>query len=58
MLLVKNTGLTGLSSMAITFGVPAGLMVLIGVVLFIHFLRDYPVPAEDPPPEEAFDVNR
>jgi hypothetical protein len=58
MLLVKNTGLTGLSSMAITFGVPAGLMVLIGVVLFIRFLRKYPIPTQGPPPEEAFDVNR
>jgi hypothetical protein len=45
-LLVKNTDLTVLSSMAITYGVPVGVMVLIGVVLFIHFLRKYPVPAE------------
>ncbi len=57
-LLVENTSLTGLSSMAITFGVPAGLMVLIGVVLFIRFLRKYPIPTQGPPPEEAFNVSR
>ncbi len=57
-LLVENTGLTSFSSMAITFGVPAGLMVLIGVVLFIRFLREYPLPSESPPPGEAFDVSR
>jgi hypothetical protein len=29
------------------FGVSAGVMVLIGTVLFIRFLRDYPIPAEE-----------
>jgi hypothetical protein len=48
-LLVENTDLTGLSSMAITFGVPAGVMVLIGTVLFTRFLRKYPIPAEGTP---------
>jgi hypothetical protein len=45
-LLVKNTDLTVIGSMAITYGVPVGVMVLIGVVLFIRFLHKYPVPAE------------
>lgn len=54
-LLVENTDLTGLSSMAITFGVAAGVMMLIGVVLFVRFLRKYPLPAEGPPLEGAFD---
>lgn len=44
--LTKNTDLTGLSSMAMTFGVAAGVMVLTGVVLFIRFLRAYPKPAQ------------
>lgn len=48
-LLVENTELTGLSSMAITFGVAAGVMVLIGAVLFIRFLRKYPLPAGEAP---------
>ena len=55
MLLVKNTDLTVLGSVAITYGVPVGVMVLIGVILFVRFLRDYPVPAEGPPLEGAFD---
>lgn len=55
MLLVKNTDLTVLGSVAITYGVPVGVMVLIGVVLFVRFLRDYPVPAEGPPLEGPFD---
>jgi hypothetical protein len=50
-LLVENTNLTGLSSMAITFGVAAGVMVLIGTVLLTRFLRKYPSPAD-----EALDV--
>ena len=54
-LLSENTTLTGLSSLAITFGVAAGVMILIGVVLFVRFLRDYPVPAEGPRLEGAFD---
>lgn len=45
-LLVRNTDLSGTGSMVITFGVTAGVMVVIGVVLFIRFLRDYPKPAK------------
>jgi hypothetical protein len=56
-LLVKNTGLTGLSGMAITFGVAAGVMLLIGVVLFIRFLRKYPVPGEGTSSGGAFGGN-
>ena len=44
--LAKNTDLTGLSSMATTFGVAVGIMVLIGVILLVRFLRQYPAPAE------------
>jgi hypothetical protein len=54
-LLVKNTDLTVLGSMAITFGVAVGVMVLIGVILFIRFLREYPVAAQSPPSERAPD---
>jgi len=42
--LLQNTGLPGL--MFLPFGVSGGIMVIIGVVLFIRFLRDYPIPAE------------
>ena len=54
-LLVENTDLTVLGSMAITFGVAAGVMMLIGAVLFVRFLRKYPLPAEGPPLEGALD---
>jgi hypothetical protein len=55
-LLVKNTDLSVLGSMAFTYGVPVGVMVLTGVVLFIRFLRKYPRPAEGQPQEGALDV--
>jgi hypothetical protein len=42
--LAENTDLSGLVSMAITYSVPVGIMVLTGVVLFIRFLRAYPKP--------------
>jgi hypothetical protein len=42
--LLQNTGLPGL--MFLPFGVSGGIMVIIGVVLFIRFLRDYPISAE------------
>jgi hypothetical protein len=41
--LLQNTGLPGL--MFLPFGVSGGIMVIIGVVLFIRFLREYPLPA-------------
>jgi hypothetical protein len=52
-LLARNTDLSGTSSMAITFGVAGGVMVLIGAVLFVRFLREYPLPEHDPPSERA-----
>jgi len=53
-LLAKNTDLSALGSMAITYGIPVGVMVLIGVILFIRFLRKYPVPAEGSISEVGF----
>jgi len=41
--LLQNTGLPGL--MFLPFGVSGGVMVIIGVALFIRFLREYPLPA-------------
>jgi hypothetical protein len=57
-LLARNTDLSGTGSMAITFGVAAGVMVLIGVVLFVRFLREYPIREEDPPSERALNGNQ
>lgn len=37
----------------ITFGVTAGIMILVGWVVFIRLLRDNPAPAEAIPPEEG-----
>jgi hypothetical protein len=45
-LLVKNTDLTVLGSTATTYGVSVGVMILIGVILFVRFVRQYPAPAE------------
>jgi len=45
-LLVKNTELGALSSMAIAYGVPVGVMVPTGVALFIRFIRAYPKPTQ------------
>ena len=42
--LLQNTGLPGF--MFLPFGVSAAVMVLIGVVMFVRFLRDYPISAE------------
>jgi hypothetical protein len=38
----------------ITFGITAGATVLVGLVKFIHLLRDYPLPAEESPSEGAY----
>jgi hypothetical protein len=46
-LLARNTVLSGTHSMALTFGSAGGIMVLIGVLLFIRFVRRYPKPAQD-----------
>lgn len=37
----------------ITFGVSSGVMILLGVALFLRFLRDNPFPAEGIPSEKA-----
>jgi hypothetical protein len=55
-LLARNTDLTGALSMAITFGAAGGILVLIGVVLFVRFLRRYPLPAGGPPGRGMPDV--
>jgi hypothetical protein len=55
-LLAHNTELTGALSMAITFGTAGGILVLIGVVLFVRFLRRYPLPAEGPARRGMSDV--
>ena len=52
--LAKNTDLTALGSVAIAYSVPVGVMVLIGVILFVRFLRQYPAPAEGSIPEAEF----
>ncbi len=55
-LLAHNTALTGTLSMAITFGTAGGIPVLIGVVLFVRFLRRYPLPVEGPSRRGMSDV--
>ena len=40
------------------FAAPAAVILFIGTVLFIRFLRDYPVPVEGPPVEGVRDGNR
>ncbi|NIN63387.1 MAG: hypothetical protein GTO63_01455 [Anaerolineae bacterium] len=57
-LLARNTDLSGTGSIAITFGVAGGVMVLIGVVLFVRFLREYPLPEHNPPSERALNGNQ
>jgi hypothetical protein len=57
-LLARNTDLPGSVGMAITFGLAGGVMVLWGAVLFVRFLRRYPVPAERPPLEAISDADR
>jgi len=57
-LLAHNTDLSGSVSMAITFGLAGGPMVLVGVVLFFRFLRRYPVAAQQPPLEGVSDAER
>ena len=43
--LLQNTGLPGF--MFLPFGVSGGIMVIVGVGLFIRFLREYPVVPEE-----------
>jgi hypothetical protein len=49
--LAQNTSLSGSVSMALTFGLAGGTMVLVGVVMFFRFLWRYPVAAQQPPLE-------
>jgi hypothetical protein len=37
----------------ITFGTSAGIMILVGLVVFVHLLRNNPAPLEGIPSEEA-----
>jgi hypothetical protein len=45
-MLAQNTSLSGTASMALTFGAAGGTMVLVGVALFVRFLRAYPKTAQ------------
>ena len=38
----------------ITFGITAGTAILVGLVKFVHLLRDYPLPAEESPSQRAY----
>ena len=38
----------------VTFGASAGITILVGLVKFIHLLRDYPLPVEESPSEGAY----
>jgi hypothetical protein len=39
----------------ITFGITAGLIILTGLVLFVRFLQDYPLPTDQPATEELIE---
>jgi hypothetical protein len=39
--------LAGVNLGFIAFAVPAGVILIIGVAVFVRFLRDYPIPAEE-----------
>jgi hypothetical protein len=41
----------------IAFGVPAMVILIVGLVMFVRFLREYPPPTEGPPSKGAFDDN-
>jgi hypothetical protein len=56
--LAENTSLSGSVSMALTFGLSGGTMVLVGLVLFYRFVRQYPVAVHRPPLEGVSDVER
>jgi hypothetical protein len=47
---------SGKVAFPLTFGVSAGIMVLVGLVLFVRFLRDHPLPTE-PAIEGLLDAN-
>jgi len=37
----------------IALAVPAGIILIVGLVVLVRFLRDYPLPAEETPPAET-----
>jgi len=49
--------LAGIKLGFIAFAVPAAVILIMGLVVFIRFLRDYPALAGSPPVEGAFDGN-
>jgi hypothetical protein len=54
--LAENTSLSGSASMALTFGLAGGSMVLVGLILFVRFLRRYPAASHRPSLEDVSDV--
>ncbi len=48
-----NHGYASHHGFPITFGTSAGIVILVGLVIFIRLLRDNPVPTEGIPSEEA-----
>ena len=45
-------------SFPIAWVITGSIILIVGVITFIHFLRDYPLPTESPPPtEEAINAN-
>jgi hypothetical protein len=45
-MVAQNTSLSGSASMALTFGAAGATMVLVGIALFVRFLRAYPKTAQ------------
>ncbi len=48
-----NQGLASHHGFPITFGVSAGIMIIVGLTVFVRLLRNNPVPTEGTPSEEA-----
>lgn len=48
-----NQGYASHHGLPITFGISGGIMILVGLVVFIQFLRDNPLPITDGPAEKA-----
>lgn len=48
-----NQGYASHHGLPITFGITGSIMILVGLVVFIQFLGDNPVPIEDNPAERA-----
>ncbi len=56
-LAIALVDIAGPAAFGFAFGVPAGIMVLIGAVLFVRFLRNYPALPEGVPAEAALENN-